>query len=333
MEKSSIATRAALKPLLCLAVSLFPGWGFAHQYSTAIAERRYAEVEADTTKKLKEDPRNADALMGKSELILALSQIERLDESLDLASKCVEWHPDSSGCYETLGNAAAAKLAVGGFTGAYTYGKKTREAYLKALEKDPRNFRVRISLIKFYLQAPGIIGGSNDKARAMASETAGLDKDVGSLAAALCDLHDGNDARAEAAVLAANLSDADQVQASQREILFALGQKYLAKKQFGEAVRIFSEIQKRSPKSELGPYGLGLTAQDQGKNDEALRYFEDALALTPKSYIYYSIGYNAVVKKDKPRAIKAFQTAVDFKPALSKKMRADALAQLDELKK
>ncbi len=46
--------------------------------------------------------------------------------------------------------------------------KKVRTEFERAVELDPANWEARTDLAEFYLEAPGIVGGGKDKARAQA---------------------------------------------------------------------------------------------------------------------------------------------------------------------
>jgi hypothetical protein len=45
-----------------------------------------------------------------------------------------------------------------------------KKKFEQAVELNPENFDARMGLLQFYLMAPGIMGGSKDKAREQAGE-------------------------------------------------------------------------------------------------------------------------------------------------------------------
>lgn len=61
--------------------------------------------------------------------------------------------------------------------------------------------------------------------------------------------------------------------------------------------------------------------------------FEKALAIEPRTHIYYRLAQclQALGEK-KCKALVTFEKALDFKPGLSKKQRSDAQDQLKALK-
>jgi tetratricopeptide (TPR) repeat protein len=46
--------------------------------------------------------------------------------------------------------------------------KKVRTSFERAVQLDPKNWEARVDLAEFYLQAPSMVGGGQDKARAQA---------------------------------------------------------------------------------------------------------------------------------------------------------------------
>lgn len=62
--------------------------------------------------------------------------------------------------------------------------RKCKAAYEKAIELDGANISARLSLLQFYLQAPGVLGGGTDKAHVQADEVMKLDLARGRVAKA-----------------------------------------------------------------------------------------------------------------------------------------------------
>src|SRR5271166_4832554 len=53
--------------------------------------------------------------------------------------------------------------------------KKVRLEFERAVELDPKSSEARTNLAQFYLQAPPVVGGGKDKARAQVEALAGFD--------------------------------------------------------------------------------------------------------------------------------------------------------------
>lgn len=91
------------------------------------------------------------------------------DRAVTAAEKSVQMTPDSSEYYLWLGRAYGEKASRANPFSALSLAGKTRRAFERAVELDPNNIEARIDLAEFYIDAPGIVGGGQDKARAQAS--------------------------------------------------------------------------------------------------------------------------------------------------------------------
>jgi len=114
------------------------------------------------------DAQNADVLFYLGRLAL---QRDDPDAAITLLEKAVALVPTDSRYFHRLGD-------------AYGRAGKSRTAYEKAVELDPKSVDARLSLLGFYQQAPGIVGGGMDKAYAQAQEIKKLDANRGRMAVA-----------------------------------------------------------------------------------------------------------------------------------------------------
>lgn len=304
----------------------------AHAYSAAIKAKKYAEVDQATSAKLAADPQNADALVARVELITVQGQEARLEEAVKLAEQCIAAHPQKSECHEAMGNALGTKAMMGGIMSAIGYATDIRDAFKKAVELDSKNLDARFSLLTYYQQAPGIVGGGSGKAKDLAADTAKLNPEAGKLMQAAIALAEDDFTKAETLALSANPKGSDVMLETQRNVLVAVGSQHARNKQFAEAQRVFTDIEKRYPDSSWGAFGQARVLQEQGKHAEALPLFERALGVDAAAHIHYRMGQSLQATNDKARATAAYEKALGFKPALSKKQRADVQDQLKALK-
>ncbi len=324
----------SFRPIAACALGLIccAGNTAAHTYTGLIDDKRYVEAELAIHARLATDPRSGDALAGAVDLILAQGQGEqRLDDAERLAQQCVAANPRHSECREARANVLSAKLARSGMFDTVLGSRKVRDAYLDAVVLDPRNYRARVSLLRFYLATPRLMGGSNSLARELANDTGRTNPDVSILMQAICDAEDGKLFKAEGLALSVNLSGAETVLPRQRDLLFAIASQYNRERRFSDSVRVATELRNRFPMSELGYYALGIAAQSQGKHGEALALFDSALAMAPRAAIYYRAGLSMLARQDKSGAGLAFEKALNAKPALSKHQHAEVVERLEEL--
>lgn len=304
----------------------------AHEYDGLIKAKKYAEAEKAANAKLNTDANNADALLVKAELILAEGKLDKLDEAAKYAEQCVNAHPQLSECHEMLGNVLGTKATSGSMFAAMSYAGKIRDAFIKAIELDPKNYSARSSLLQYYLQAPAIAGGGKSKAQNLVIETAKVNSTAGNLLQANMDLADDKFANAETAALSAIPGNTESLSRMQRSVLYSIGASYVQKKKFTDAERVFGELLQRYPDKYQGAFGMGRALQEQGKFKEAISWFEKAQTLDINAGVYYRLAQCLQAVNEKPKAISYFEKALSYKPALSKKLRADAEDQLNALK-
>jgi tetratricopeptide (TPR) repeat protein len=326
MKSFATIAAGALGLLLCAQAA-------GNEYSALLKTHKYAEVERIANAKLAQDPGNPDALVAKSDAILGGSAEGRLEEAVTLGERCVAAHPQASNCHLALGNALGTKAVTAGIMSAIGYAGTIRDSFKKAVELDPHNMDARFSLLQFYMQAPGIVGGGTGKAQALAAQTAALNADAGKVMLAQLDASDDRMANAEAMVLAMATSANEAVADAQRDLLNSIGNKYRIDKKPGDSERIYREALRRFPDSDGALYGLARVQQDQGKHREAIAGMEQVIAMVPRAGAHYRIGQSQQALGEKAKAAASYEKALSFKTGMSKNMKSDAEDQLKVLKK
>ena len=88
------------------------------------------------------------------------------DQSVTYAEKAVELEPKDGAYHHFLARAYGHKAEHANWFSGLGLARKASKEFQMAVELDPRNIRYERDLISFYLQAPGIAGGGEDKAEA-----------------------------------------------------------------------------------------------------------------------------------------------------------------------
>ena len=101
------------------------------------------------------------------------------DAAIALLEAAVADHPKSAEAHFYLGKAYGSKAQASGMFGAAKYGPKAKDESEKAVALDPKYVDARFTLVQFYAFAPGIMGGSDEKALDQAKEIKALDPIVG----------------------------------------------------------------------------------------------------------------------------------------------------------
>jgi len=107
-------------------------------------------------------------------LCRAYFMLEDWDRAIPACERARDLDPRNSLYQLWLGRAYGEKADRAGVLSAAVLAKKVRTAFERAVELDPQNWGARADLAEFYLEAPGIIGGGEDKARAQADAIAPL---------------------------------------------------------------------------------------------------------------------------------------------------------------
>lgn len=249
------------------------------------------------------------------------------DDASDYFEEATEANDKNPAYFEWLGNtygtiARDANVVRQGFL-----APKMKEAWEKAVALDPENIGARLSLIEFYMQAPGFMGGSVDKAIETAKQIIKLDAARGHQALANIYDRDKKTAEAEKEYIAMVAADAKY-----QPVLISF---YISKSEYDKAFKLVdAEIQKRADDM-LMMYQYAKLAALSGKNlDRGEQYLKKYFSYTPKQNepshagAYMRLGMIYEKRGNKAEAKKNYQTALQ----LDKKMKEaeDGLARVSK---
>ena len=96
------------------------------------------------------------------------------DAGIPACEKATALEPDNGLYHLWLGRIYGEKADRAGFLSAMGLAKKVRSEFERAVELSPTNWEARTDLAEFYLEAPAVIGGGKDKARAQSALIAPL---------------------------------------------------------------------------------------------------------------------------------------------------------------
>lgn len=326
MKSRLLAAGAALSLLLAMQAAS------ANDYKALLKANKFPEAERAASASLAQEPASADAMVARTLAVLGAADAARIPEAVKQAEQCVAGHPANSRCHVALGKALGAKAINGGMMSAMSYAGDIRDSFKKGVDLDPRNMDARLSLMQFYIMAPGFMGGGTSKAEALAAQTAILNPEAGKLMLAMLDLGEGKLAKAEAALMAVRAGSDDDLQDHQEDQLANVAMRYMLDKKYPDGERLFRDVAKRYPHNMMAPYGVARAQQEQGRHRDALPALEQVLLKTPKPHVHYRIGQSHQALGDKIKAVAAYERALAFKTGLSKKFRSDAEGQLKALK-
>ncbi len=162
------ASRLLLPALLLL---LSPRFAAAASPQELLAAGRVDEVIPILKQQIASHPTDADA---QNLLCRAYFMLEEWDHGIEACERARNLNPQKSLYQLWLGRIYGEKADRAGFLSAAGLAKKVRVSFERAVELDPRSWEARTDLAEFYLEAPGIVGGGRDKARAQADEITAL---------------------------------------------------------------------------------------------------------------------------------------------------------------
>jgi tetratricopeptide (TPR) repeat protein len=101
-------------------------------------------------------------------------EFDSWDAGIPFCEKAVSLEPENGVYHLWLGRIYGEKADRVSFLSALGMAKKVRAEFESAVEFAPNNWEARTDLAEFYMEAPAIVGGGKDKARAQAELIAPL---------------------------------------------------------------------------------------------------------------------------------------------------------------
>jgi tetratricopeptide (TPR) repeat protein len=194
---------------------------------------------------------------------------EQMEKAVALAGGNAEYHFQLGALYGGQAQRASVFSKL-------SYAGKVKEQFQKAVDLAPDTVRYRSALISFYLQAPGIAGGSVSKAREHAGELQKRNPFEGHMAfAGIAEYEKENDA-AEQEYLAAIAVTPGAWRPHHR-----LGYFYLRLNRPDDAVAQFALFVKKAPEDPNSHDSLADGYTARGNTDAALASYLSALRLNP----------------------------------------------------
>jgi tetratricopeptide (TPR) repeat protein len=268
------AAAAFILPLLIFAPVPSAGQDDAAECLALVRQGRYGEAKPILEQAVKSEPNNAAAqyalglihLNSDRDFEKAAACFER---AVALDDKNAEYHYQLGVAYGRLALAAGKLRQVG-------LAAKVKRQGLKAIALDPRHIEARNGMIQFYLSAPGLMGGSREKAREQAAEVSRIDPYQGELSWAIIASHDRDSAELEKRYKAALALNPVGWQALQ-----SYGSFCLRRNRPDEALAVFNRLAALRPDDPRSHEALGDALLAKGREPDALQSYGRALSLRP----------------------------------------------------
>jgi tetratricopeptide (TPR) repeat protein len=253
---------------------------------------------------------------------------EKYERSADYFESATKVAPGNTHYFLWLGRAYGRQAQRANILRQTGLAKKTRAAWEEAVRLDPDNLDAREDLIEYYMQAPGIMGGSHERAFEQAEEIRKRQPLRGLLQIGELYEREKKVAEAERTYLAATMEPAERPVASYR-----LGILYQNTGAFDKAFDVFETMLREHP-SEIGAlFQIGKTGAMSGQRleraEEALNEYLKATPGRddpPRAAAHWRLGMVHERKSDRDRAKIEYQSALRLDPTF--KPAQDALKKL-----
>ncbi|MDQ6892385.1 MAG: tetratricopeptide repeat protein [Acidobacteriota bacterium] len=230
--------------------------------------------------------------------------------------KAVALEPKSSDAHMWLGRALAQKAQKANIFQQASLAPKIHKRFEEAVALDPGSVEARLSLMDFYLLAPGIMGGSVAKAREQAGEIRRRDPLKGYLASGRIAEHEKQFEAAEA-----DYEKASREFPQKKDPYLWRASLAAKQKQYGRGFDILESLLKAQPGDATVYFTIGRfgaqTGERMDRAEECLKRYlqhepgKDEPAL---SSAHYQLGVLYEKKGDRPAARREWQQALALDP-------------------
>lgn len=238
---------------------LITGSCFANAQSVEKAIKLYESNQLEAAKKalsaLDESNKEVQYYLGR----IAFDQRE-FKESSNYFEDLSDDYPNVADYHYWYGNALGRLAQESSMFRQGIMAPKIKNAYEKAVSIDPKNIDAHLSLIEFYTLAPGIMGGSWEKATETAEVIKGLDPAQGHSAMATVWLRQEEYEKAE--------KEYQQAIKYDNRYAFTLGYFYQGQQAYDKAFDLFQQVYQEDTTMVGALYQIGRTSAFSGTNTE-----------------------------------------------------------------
>jgi tetratricopeptide (TPR) repeat protein len=316
--------------LLTLGAAIFPAFAQSTdgEFSALIKARKAAELESLARERLAKNPKDDIALwyLGRQ----FAGDAKKRDELIPRAEQCIKDLPQSSRCHNVLGSLYGAAAMSAGVTAGLKYAGSIKDMFLKAVELEPNNFDLRRDLNQFYLQAPGLAGGSVRKAIENSAAFAKFDALRAQLLRADVHIYEKEYSKAEALLNTLNAGESGFRELLQSAYI-SLGFAMATNGEAPSAQKLFERVIANNAGNANAHFGLGRALLEQKNFDAAIQSLERARELDPALNVHYRLGMAYQAKGDRTKAMAMFQQFLSYQS--QGRAADDARKRLEDLKR
>lgn len=238
-------------------------------------EQKLAEAKMQFALAIRTNPSSGVAAFHLGRIAIAH---ENAEEAVKWLEKAVALEPRNASYRLWLGQAYGAQALRASRMKQAFMARRVQRAFEEAVRLDPASVEARLALIRYYLVAPGFMGGSREKAEAHAAAIRRLNPYQGRIATAALAEASKDYATADRELMAAIAAFPDSASA-----YYVLGGTYQRTKQWDKSFEMYERLLARRPSETNALYFIGrlgaLSGQRLDRAEEALRRF---VAIPPR---------------------------------------------------
>jgi len=252
---------------------------FAQDLNSAknlLQNNKLSEAKSTLEKLISNDKNNAEAHFYLGKTLLRLKEYEDASDEFEAAIK-INWN--NADYHFWFANAMGQDAVNSSIFTKIKLAPKIKDEYMKTVQINPTHIQGRMGLIGFYRMAPGIMGGSMEKAYSEAKILIGYDEKLGH---------------------------------------YQLATLYVADKNIGKAEEEFKFLESKygNIKDFSGFYNdYGYFLLNNSRANDAIQKFKKQVELDPNNpNSYDSLGDGYLAAGNKTEAIAQFKKALEFDP-------------------
>lgn len=308
----------------------------AQTFKDPALQALYVADKADELKRLSASrvaaqPDDAQAVLG-----LAMAALEADDAAARLnaiqhAQACVDKTPRVAACQYALGTVLGVQAMHEGMIKAARSVGTVRDALAAAHEIEPNWYPARSALIEFYLQAPGMMGGSKSKAADLA-RTAPQPEQAKLLQSRLL-MDDSKFEPALQSLVAMPANAAPELVADARAWSVQTGLAMINAGQSAKAVPLLEKLAREHPGFAGPAYALARAKGEVGAHEDAAKLYEQAATMKNASAwpVVYRLGMAQEQLGRNEDAKASYKRYLASAPKVQKKQIDDAKKRLEQL--
>ena len=276
----------ALGTLLAVSFTAF-AQSIDADFAPLMKDRKFADVEKLALERIAASAKDDVAVWALANV--SANDAAKREKAIVAAEACATAVPTSAKCHHALGRLYGSAAMSSGMMGGLKYASKIKDEFLRAVELEPKNFESRRDLNQFYLQAPGLAGGSVRRAIENCEAHGKLNAPQGQVLRAEVHIYEKEFDKAEA-LLTAVKAAGDDVARVQKQAWFNLGLNMVGEKQAAKAETLFARLIAEDKNNAAFHFGLGRAQLENNAIDAAIASLENALKLIKDFVGWESVG-------------------------------------------